>query len=429
MKFMKPVLATLVAAGLVSPVFAAHKTSSIVDASTSASAHSLSSLADDASWLDRMHLGGTFRVMVGSVREYELLSGYRVEMPHGVGVGHMNLYFDARASKNVRAHLNLHYSGFSEFFLGQGQEVTEASYDASSEEKYWQNLTFDEAYITYDHFGGARSSFYAQVGKQYLPFSKIGDVYSFTPTITQLFRTMRTNALTLGYQGQQGLSASAFLATDGNYQVLDKYPFPAGSEAKHQPSGRLARAGFDVELQRHYAGFKYDLSAAYINDGYFNTIGASAQRMPFISGFRDYQDLSAGIPGVTYEITPQYTLHAGVKNGPVSVHLDYSKVTKDLIKDIDSKASVLGVGADYCFDMFGKKSSVGLDVDTVSGVKAATQQGVISADRSVVLHADTQLSKRVKADIAYAHYRQWQPSSETVQVFTWSLMAGLRMDI
>lgn len=396
MKFMKPVLATLVAAGLVSPVYAAyhgsgHAAHQAVKHSASAHAkakiysNSPMSHADAASWKNRFALGATATY---GVVNYKLNSHGAVNKTAS-NLVNANLFVDAMVAEDVDAHMNLYYNGVTQLMSGVESVSDGVSAPAS--------FSIDEAYVTVRGVGGSDSPLYVRAGKEYVPFGRVTDVYSFMPSLTQVFTLHNEHALQLGYADNSGISGAVYIFKD------------AASASHPEDANKLNKFGLNVAYANHYADYDYDLSAGYIND------------------YRSTTVLSPGRTLITEDMKPAamdvkasaWTVHAGVKTGPFKLSADYSAVSKDLDLDVaDTKPVVWGVDAAYYADMAGMKGAFDVAYERVND----NGQNASPYKSRWGVGFDTEVFKNTHAKLEYANYRTFGNENDT------GLMASLRVD-
>lgn len=395
MKFMKPVLATLVAAGLVSPVYAAYHSSgksahkavhhNAASASSQAKiySNSPSSDANAASWKNRFTFGATATYGYSNTK-------YGTENAiSGASLINANLFVDATVANDVEAHMNMYYNGVPELVLG--------TYPTTA-------ISLDEAYLTVRNVGGNSSPVYVRAGLEYVPFGRTHNVYAFLPSLTQMFTLHQEHALQLGYVDNSGLSATVYAYKD------------ALSDAEGADARNVNKFGLNVAYANHYSDYDYDLSVGYLND--FRTMTSAINSRSFAGAVALAHADSAPKAGIM-------TIHAGTTTGPFGLSVDYTALSKELeAGNSNSKVAVWGFDATYKADMAGMNSMFDVAYETTS--KGDREYAAYKSRWAVGY--DAEVFKHAHAKLEYATYRNFASESEKA-VNTKALLASLRVDV
>lgn len=414
MKMMKPVLATLIAAGLVAPAFAADSQSDY-RAFKAASTHSKmkthqTKKSVDHGWKDRVHFGASAQAALGTDWT-GVKSARNITL---AGLTRANLFADM-AYKDVAAHFDLYYNGFPAAYAGRGiqdyygdRHAAEAVSSAYASQIYGNNVgnvAFDEALITVNHVFD--QPMYVKVGKGYLPFGHVVDHYAMLPTFSNMWNMRNEHLIEVGYTGHEGLSAKGYVFKVANTHALNH--------------------GFQFGYEGHQAQANYHVSLSYLND---------ATRINFGEGFRgiltfflqDFQPLIGSYDsegtwsvsekgvGAVVKQAPMYSVHADVSANHLTLDMDYTKMLqpvfahesradlgpRDDYKPLNMKFGILGFGAHYNQMISGHSTDFGVSYETVRD----SDKNSIGFDKRLGFSVVTELNSMTHAKLEYAKYDQ-----------------------
>lgn len=230
-----------------------------------------------------------------------------------------NLFFDARINNWVTANASLVYSSLTVIPGSQGFYGIANSLFVYHPVPSGNIVTrsIDTAYATIGNF--QTSPVYFRVGKEYVPFGQY-DPYAFVQSEnpTQLITEINAPTAQLGFILPNGFYGSAYTFA-GNPKISD-----AGS------TRRIQNGGIDL-------GYKFDNSDTRFNIdvGYIANIADSSL---LVSYYTNSIIESTLVPGLPMQKTPAYDVNAELTFGPFDINGHYIAANRNL-----EKALFLGI--------------------------------------------------------------------------------------
>lgn len=277
MKLLKPIVASMILAGVTFPAFAADDTQAQLDSMKAQLAKMEAVIKQNQSggfgqtqdWFKRITISG----LVNADGYMSNKSFTSSRSSNALVLNNANLFVDAAINEWTNGHLA---------FLYQDNNATFNLHKS----KFGNNDVLDEAYVTVGNF--AKSPVYFRAGRQYLPFGTY-DRFPLVVNPTQLLTETSATAVQLGFVLPSGFYGSVY-GLQGLRQAGDfRFDEESGKTDQRQKV-RNGGANLGYAYNTDQMGFRIDVG--YINnmaDVDYITNGMSGQYTDRVGG------LSAGI--------------------------------------------------------------------------------------------------------------------------------------
>lgn len=238
---LKPVVASLVVLGLMTPAFAK---SSVASQQAVIDQNSVLTPVCQEGWFNRISFGGVADIM-GVMGNHTPSGAYTdVGSSSDLYINNLNLLVNANLSNWSKASVNLAYLGAPIPWGKINSGVT------AKDRVIKHGIVADEAYVTLGNL--AKYPFYVTVGKKYLPFGDYSKPYAPYHIMSPAQMLAETNAVTV----------IAGVTTDfGFYGNL--FAFRGETYPNSSTSGNLRNFGGKIGYQDHLGAF--NLSEAKVN--------------------------------------------------------------------------------------------------------------------------------------------------------------------
>lgn len=388
---LKPVVASLVMLGLMSPVLAkngAAAQQAVIDQ------NSVTSQVCTDGWFNRIKVGGIGSVVgIYGDQDQPGTFGTRLDSENkfedtgpaaDLYVNNFNLLLNADLSSWSKATLNLAYSGAPQLTA----EVNE------NKRSIDHRIFADELYVTIADF--AKYPFYLTIGKKYVPFGDYKDAYTPKQIMSPAQMFSQINAVT----------AVAGAATDFGFY---------GSV--------FAFRGQKVENNDEYSGKINNFGAKLGYQGDLAVLNAPSVKVNFAAGYLDnIKDIDLISEASKQEWKDQTV--AGKKVNAVSLHGDFAykaftmyadwvSALKDLNSDNkDSKFWGANVNGAYAFKTLNRDSSLGAGFQWSGNATSLTEsnfKGIYTTlpKWRLVTNYKINLFKNTDLDFTYAHGKSY----------------------
>lgn len=374
MKLIKPIVATIIAAGLVSPVFAGYPTKH-----KAAKPAAKASRAASASWADRITMGADARF---GYFDQSVDAGSDTS---SLDMTDVDVVMDANVNSTTKAHMSFVYEG--------------------------SDFNVEEAYATFNNVMGTPLSMTA--GRKYIAFGHSADHRTPMVSLVQDLTQAEEDVVEFDYDNA-GLHTAAYVYKDA---------ITGGANNDTDAADDINKFGFEFAMASQFDGYKYNASFDWVND--VRTIADSHT-----------SDAFNAIDGAKADKEAAYNLHFGLENGPFDMGLNYVKYAKaawtnDAVaevtdidgnvttpgvaaaKDANSKVSVTGVDLGYKLDTAGYKARFGVSYEDASDKSASVLKW---KDRTAVSYM-VDLSKHVTAGLEYATFTGAGDTADRDDVF------------
>lgn len=321
---LKPVVASLVVLGLMTPAFAAKKHKGVTHEEFKQAVmqqNSVTSIVCPKDWFNRISIGGDGSV-VGSIVSNNNGDLFKADK------NTTDLYLN-----NFNLLVNANLSDWTKATLNAG--VVSSNTLLSSTDNH---VIADEAYVTFANL--QKAPFYVTVGKKYLAFGEYSDPYTQVAIMSPAQMLAQTNAVgvNVGVASDFGLYADIFGAK-GNTD-------PVGSTSKNVRlyGGRLGYAG-------HLTGL--NMPNAHIN------VATS-----YISNLWDSQIVNKYLATKKVDAVGGVGMHADFAYEAFSMYADWVGAVKNMVSSVystdSSKLWGANVNAAYAFNTFNRNSFIDL---------------------------------------------------------------------
>ncbi|MBU0743985.1 MAG: LbtU family siderophore porin [Gammaproteobacteria bacterium] len=339
---LKPVVASLVLLGLMTPAFAKSNILSqqaVIDQNSA-----LTPLCTDG-WFNRIQVGGLANI-IGIAGDRDPAGMFKdTSNSSDLYLNNLNLLVNAKLSSWSKFSFNLAYLGSPTPW----QHV--AGMDTHLNRNIKHSVVADEAYVQISDL--TKSPFYFVVGKKYIPFGDYKNPYFPVQIMSPTQMLAQTNAVT----------AIAGLTSDfGLYANVSAFRGETAPEGSTTGNIRnfTAKLGYYENLD------EFNIPNAHINAnlGYIHNLWDSQFFSPnaepqYVWGS---SNLKAGHPAVGYNIDPVggASAHFDLAYKAFSMSANWVGSIKKMVSSIDnSKFWGADVGADYAFKTLDRDSHLG----------------------------------------------------------------------
>lgn len=275
MKLLKPIVASMILAGVTFPAFAADDTQAQLDSMKAQLAKMEAVIKQNQSggfgqtqdWFKRITISG----LVNADGYMSNKSFTSSRSSNALVLNNANLFVDAAINEWTNGHLA---------FLYQDNNATFNLHKS----KFGNNDVLDEAYVTVGNF--AKSPVYFRAGRQYLPFGTY-DRFPLVVNPTQLLTETSATAVQLGFVLPSGFYGSVY-GLQGLRQAGDFRFDEESGKADQRQKVRNGGANLGYAYNTDQMGFRIDVG--YINnmaDVDYITNGMSGQYTDRVGGLRD----------------------------------------------------------------------------------------------------------------------------------------------
>lgn len=376
---LKPVVASLIVLGLMTPVFAKgyhhrHHIDGMSSQQATIDQNNVTSPVCPKGWFDRITVSGVgeFDAIVGN-RD---VAGTYTTSPDGKNTGsdlylnNFNVLVNATLNEWSKVTLNMGVLGAPILWnhldansIGNRNEAGFNGLNINTGTVPFKKYTpvADEVYVTFANL--AKSPFYVKIGKGYIPFGEYSNPYTPIQIMSPAQMLAQTNAT----------AAIAGVASDfGLY--ADVFGFRGETSPADSSTGAIRNFGARVGYYGKLSGF--DMPRAHINVAmsYIKNLWDSQVFSPNAEPQYGYRspNIKQGHPafgvGNNYQIDPVggVSAHADFAYGPFSVYADWVAAVKNMVNSTyntsgsSSKFWGANVNAEYAFDTLGRNSFVGL---------------------------------------------------------------------
>jgi hypothetical protein len=351
---LKPVVASLIAMGIMAPAFAVDKAESVLAQQSILDQNSPVNKFCSEGWFNRIAVGGAASV-VGIMGNHDLPGSFTTTSNGSdLYVNNANLLIDATLSSWSKASLNLAYVGVPNAFKMRTDNA--ASNDYSVEHRVYA----DEVYVTFADFTKCQA--FAKIGKAYVPFGEYNDVYVPWQIESPAQMISQANGPTaiIGMASDFGFYASVF--------ALKGATHPYGSNANNIRNFG-AKMGYRDNLGRFSSpDTAVNLNVSYLRnmwDGeFFNTNSNPAS----ISGgnandpARDAVGALAVHLDMSYKALSVYADWAGALKNMASTYYATKTDAAPVTYAGGSKFWGANVNAAYAFETLERDSSLGAGI-------------------------------------------------------------------
>ncbi len=311
---LKPVVASLVMMGLMTPAFAK---STLASQQAVIDQNSVISPTCSEGWFNRINVGGVGSV-VGIAGNHDPAGSYtHINNGADLYVNNFNLLVNANLSNWSKATLNLAYLGapipWNNMHRGGDDQYGQYSYRSIK-----HTIVADEAYVTISKLN--EYPFYLKVGKTYVPFGYYTDPQTPYQIMSPAQMLAQTNAVAgvLGVVTDFGIYASAFAFKGETY--------PVGSEA-----GTIRNYGGEIGYYDNLEALHVPNAHMNISLGYIHNLWDSNVFSPNPEpqwGWSERQGSGAG-SGSSVKVGHPVTMFSGKEYaidpvGGVSLHGDFA---------------------------------------------------------------------------------------------------------
>jgi len=337
-------------------------------------------------WVNRFHFSGLINVdgKYSTRAPLGTAPGFRVNKDSSdINVNNANLFVDVDVNRLLTAHIGVAYVADSVNLLDwdvntnfAGTAFTDAVRGDKGGVFANGRLSVDEAYITIRDF--AQSPFFFRAGKMYVPFGDNPDVYPITYSFTQLLSQTRGTAVQLGWVGNRGLYASAYLLSgaESSFKLARRqtavvFTGLGAPDDYAQSFTEVNNWGAQAGYCGGYDDVHYRLSASYIKD---------IRDVWFLAGINDLVKYSfirndgRGGMGYRFHQVGGGALHGDLTYGPVYFSANYVSALGDLLDgrgrarqenrrhhhDNDTRIAAADINGTYNTSFLGYNSSFNL---------------------------------------------------------------------
>jgi hypothetical protein len=394
MSFVKPIVA-IVAAGLISPVYAAYGPAHHAPKGCAAMKMStadrlmmgnsvMSGAQSSKCWYNRFRVSGTANVAVGSATVKDFTNSTDADLKD-FKLNNVNLFVDADVAKDVSAHVNVHY-GDNDFF----NDLYKASTDGGSgvvitgPAAYTVNtVSVDEAYVTMKNI--MNMPLYVKAGQMFLDFGNYSDPYTAAPSLTQVLSQANESAVGVGYSHDSGLYGSVF-AFRGNRE---------GASAAAM-NNSFSNFGGKVGYGGKFDGINYDVNVSYLND-VRSIYESGARNNP---GLKRYFMDNINDSGTFAKREDLTSAHVGASYMDFDVAVDWTGIGGDLsASTTNTGGEVVGVSGKYNFELSSMASNVHARYESVSD-----GDNIIAYESSYNVGFTTAVNNNVDFNVDYTFY-------------------------
>ncbi len=352
MNLLKPLVASMLIAGLVGgPAIAAEATSaSTANAEAVLHTNQAGYFQVSRAWLDRhsnAHIAGAKksgswvdRITLSGMANVDAAWGNRAPTTYSdhsasdVYLRNANLFVDAEISDWTKAHIAFAYEDGNNRF---NRMPRASSLSADS--------VLDAAYVVIGNF--SKSPAYARIGRQYVGF---GDYqrYRIADTLPQLLTQTRATAATVGFVMANGFNGSAYIF-QGSPQAQDDENFK-----------RLRNFGLNIGFAQTQNNFCYKLGASYIrnmNDVDFINRGLDRTGVGRERGYHTQvggASVDASVTANAFDFAAHYV------TALQTFDINDATYTQNDGTEVGAKPSAWGVDAGYSFQTMGHSSRLGV---------------------------------------------------------------------
>ncbi|EKE01020.1 MAG: hypothetical protein ACD_21C00242G0008 [uncultured bacterium] len=341
---LKPVVASLVVLGLMTPAFA-HNAKSVVAQQAVIDQNAVVNTVCSEGWFNRITIGGMGSV-VGIAGNTDHPGAF-VQNSGGsdMFVNNVNLLANADLSKWSKVTLNLAYLGAPSQWTMQNNVAVTQGHQTTNK------IFADEAYVTFADL--SKSMFYLKVGKTYVPFGDYSDQYVPWQIESPAQMLSQTNGPTaiLGLASDFGFYASIF-ALKGETR-----PIGANTNAIRNFGGKI---GYQDNLSR----FESPNTKVNVNLSYIRNVWDSVWFTPNTSAPQD--GLSTALP--KRDQVGGLSVHLDLSHKDFSAFADWTGALKNLSSSYDGATSYgksskfwgANINAAYAFETLNHDSSLGV---------------------------------------------------------------------
>lgn len=361
---LKPVVASLVMLGLTAPVLAK---SSIVDQQNIIDKNAVVSTICNDAWFNRITVAGRGNV-VAMVGNHDFPGTFtRADNASDLYVNNLNLLVNAKLSDWSKATVNLAYLGapipWNNLDVNYDPTASATATNSAAYRHIDHRIILDEGYVTISNL--AKTPFYFQVGKKYVPFGSYKDPYVPYQIMSPAQMLAQMNGVTavLGVSSDFGLYASVFALRGETYSI--------GSN-----TGNIRNFGGTIGYYDDMTRFHLNNASGRIEVGYVNNLWDGQFFGPNPSKLAWFER-SKGADGVTnvknnhpggYEMdrVGGVSVHADFSYKAFSMYADWVTAVKDMVKKSYSSenSSFWGanVNAQYAFKTLNHDSHLGAGI-------------------------------------------------------------------
>lgn len=354
---LKPVVASLIMVGLVTPVFAddvvaVEKAKAVSAQQAVVDQNSLVNGVCGEGWFNRITIGGVANA-VGIIGNHDLPGSFTTtNNGSDLYINNANLLVDATLSKWSKVSLNLAYLGAPTAFSMVSDTAKQNSYFGS------HKIHADEVYITLADF--ARTPLYAKFGKAYVPFGEYNDPYVMWQLESPAQMISQANGPTaiVGVASDFGFYASVFALKGDTHPVNSTTNNIRNFGAKIGYKGNLERfsspetnVNFNVSYMRNMWDSLFFTTNDNSPQGIWNGNSNSPARDP-VGALAVHFDMS-------YKALSVYADWAGALKNMASAYYVNRDSTTALSYANSSKFWGANINAAYAFETLEHDSSLG----------------------------------------------------------------------
>ena len=448
---LKPVVASLVVAGLISsPALVTAKNlhqhhkhrgttntrplhGKFAAQEALVSQNNAKSSVSNFDWTNRIHLSGSVNVdaryatrgPLGIVPQFKMSDD-----AHGLNVNNANLFVDADINKYVQAHVGFAYvaDGVNLFDTGLHTNrgfvpFTESIRSDKGSVFAGGEVSVDEAYISIRDF--AETPMFFRAGKMYLPFGTYSNPYPVSYSLAQLLSQTRATAAEVGFVTPYGFYGTAYILegsqSSKNHadEVFGRYSdgedYHTSEYSDYIPYTSVNNYGAKVGYRGCFHNIDVHANVGYIKDirdtSYLSDIQELFGRSyvaPTSSGGEGEITTSFGPQGFGMQSAGGVATHADATYGSVNFSVDYVTAVRNLIRNTienerhtDTRIWAADLTGSYGLGVWGYNTVLALSYQFSRQSGGIMPKWRYQGDYSVELFHNTSLTFEYRHDQAY----------------------------